>query len=86
MRGVFVWLATIAAACAFGSAAFAAAPPDVLRVATAGDDNAAPLLYADKAGLFKKSGLDVQITKMKSGAAIAAAVAGGSAIARWPTT
>lgn len=73
-----VWLALVAAACAFGSSAFAAGPPDVLRVATAGDDNAAPLLYADKAGLFKKAGLDVQITKMKSGAAIAAAVAGGS--------
>jgi len=29
-----------------------------LAVATAGDDNAAPLLYADKAGLFKKTGLD----------------------------
>jgi NitT/TauT family transport system substrate-binding protein len=56
----------------------AAALPDTIRVASAGDDNAAPLLYADKAGLFKKAGLDVQITKMKSGAAIAAAVAGGS--------
>jgi NitT/TauT family transport system substrate-binding protein len=56
----------------------AAGPPDTIRVASAGDDNAAPLLYADKAGLFKKAGLDVQITKMKSGAAIAAAVAGGS--------
>ena len=51
---------------------------DVVRVATAGDDNAVPLLYADKAGLFKKAGLDVQIQKMSSGAAIAAAVAGGA--------
>jgi NitT/TauT family transport system substrate-binding protein len=56
----------------------AAGAPDTVRVASAGDDNAAPLLYADRAGLFKKAGLDVQITKMKSGAAIAAAVAGGS--------
>jgi NitT/TauT family transport system substrate-binding protein len=51
---------------------------DVLRVATAGDDNAVPLLYADKAGLFRKAGLDVQVQKMASGAAIAAAVAGGA--------
>lgn len=37
-----------------------------------------PALYAEKAGLFKKAGLDVEITKLNSGAAIAAAVAGGA--------
>jgi NitT/TauT family transport system substrate-binding protein len=63
-------------------AVFACAAPvraaDVLHVASAGDDNVVPLLYADKAGLFRKAGLDVQIQKMNSGAAIAAAVAGGA--------
>jgi NitT/TauT family transport system substrate-binding protein len=73
-----VWLAVATAAFSLSAPVRAAGPPDTVRVATAGDDNAAPLLYADKAGLFKKAGLDVQITKMKSGAAIAAAVAGGS--------
>jgi NitT/TauT family transport system substrate-binding protein len=78
MKRVLVWLPVLVAVLAWTAAAYAAGPPDAVRVATAGDDNAAPLLYADKAGLFKKAGLDVQITKMKSGAAIAAAVAGGS--------
>ena len=55
-----------------------AAPPDTIRVASAGDDNAAPLLYADKAGLFRKAGLDVQISKMNSGSAVAVAIAGGA--------
>ena len=38
----------------------------------------APFLYADHAGLFTKAGLNVQITQMANGAAIAAAIAGGS--------
>ena len=49
-----------------------------LRIGTGTDDSATPLLYASKAGLFKKARLDVQIVKMNSGAAVAAAVAGGS--------
>ena len=78
MKRVVVWLLAVLAALLVSGVARAAGPPDTIRVATAGDDNAAPLLYADKAGLFKKAGLDVQIMKMKSGAAISAAVAGGS--------
>jgi NitT/TauT family transport system substrate-binding protein len=78
MRRVAPLVPVLVMLLAWGAPASAAGPPDVVRVATAGDDNAAPLLYADKAGLFKKANLDVQITKMKSGAAIAAAVAGGS--------
>jgi NitT/TauT family transport system substrate-binding protein len=37
-----------------------------------------PALYALKAGLFTKYGLDVELQKMNSGAAILAAIAGGS--------
>jgi NitT/TauT family transport system substrate-binding protein len=38
----------------------------------------APAIYADHAGLFAKAGLSVHLTQMNSGAAISAAVAGGS--------
>jgi NitT/TauT family transport system substrate-binding protein len=69
---------TLGIACFFGVPATGAAPLDTIRVASAGDDNAAPLLYADKAGLFRKAGLDVQISKMNSGSAVAVAIAGGA--------
>ena len=36
------------------------------------------MLYADSAGLFRKAGLNVTITKMRSGAEIVAGVVGGS--------
>lgn len=49
-----------------------------IHIGAALDDQSTPLLYAQHAGLFQKAGLDVQIARMSSGAAIAAAVAGGS--------
>jgi len=42
------------------------------------DDGLTPVLYAIKAGIFKKAGLDVTLTSAASGAALASAVAGGS--------
>ncbi len=72
---------------AFGAslAAFAGAPAFVraqsltpLAIGAALDDQSTPLLYAQKMGLFKAVGLDVQIARMSNGASIAAAVAGGS--------
>jgi NitT/TauT family transport system substrate-binding protein len=50
----------------------------LIRVGASADDATRPLLYAQQAGLFKKAGLDVEIVKLANGAAIAAAVAGGS--------
>jgi NitT/TauT family transport system substrate-binding protein len=73
-----LWLALVAGMLAAGAPASGAAPLDTLRVASAGDDNATPLLYADKAGLFRKAGIDLQFSKMNSGAAVAAAIAGGA--------
>jgi NitT/TauT family transport system substrate-binding protein len=49
-----------------------------VRIALAEGDDATPSLYAIKAGLFKKYGLDVQLTAAPSGAAGLAALAGGS--------
>jgi ABC-type nitrate/sulfonate/bicarbonate transport system substrate-binding protein len=50
----------------------------VLNVGCALDDQTTPLLYAQSAGLFAKNGLDVRIARLNSGAAIAAAIAGGT--------
>jgi NitT/TauT family transport system substrate-binding protein len=52
--------------------------PVTLRIASNAADDVTPLLYAQKNGLFAKAGLDVQIEKMNSGAAVTAAVVGGS--------
>jgi NitT/TauT family transport system substrate-binding protein len=49
-----------------------------IRVGVSTDDGARPLLYAVQSGLFKKVGLRVEIVKLANGAAIAAAVIGGS--------
>jgi NitT/TauT family transport system substrate-binding protein len=49
-----------------------------IRIGLAEGDDATPTLYALKAGLFKKYGIDAVITPLPSGAAGLAAVAGGS--------
>ena len=72
------WWLLVAGVLAAGGPAFGAAPLDTVRVASAGDDNAAPLLYADKAGLFRKAGINLQFSKMNSGSAVASAIAGGA--------
>ncbi len=56
----------------------AAAPLQTVRIQTIATDDATPILYAQKAGLFAKAGIDVQIERAGSGAAIAAAVLAGS--------
>jgi NitT/TauT family transport system substrate-binding protein len=42
------------------------------------NDDVSPILWAQQTGLFRKAGLDVTLQQNRSGAAIAAAVAGGS--------
>jgi NitT/TauT family transport system substrate-binding protein len=54
-------------------------PPLVtIRVASNAGDDVTPILYAQKTGMFAKAGLDVELDKMNSGAAVTAAVVGGS--------
>lgn len=60
------------------SAARAQATSEKILVGASSDDVVRPLLYAVDAGLFKKAGLDVELVKLNNGAAVAAAVAGGS--------
>ena len=54
------------------------AAPGKILVGASSDDVVRPLLYAVDAGLFKMAGLDVEIVKLANGAAVAAAVVGGS--------
>jgi NitT/TauT family transport system substrate-binding protein len=54
------------------------ATPMSISIGAAFDDQTTPLLYAQQAGLFAKAGLDVHVERMNSGAAIAAAVIGGT--------
>lgn len=49
-----------------------------LKVGLAEGDDATPTLYALKAGLFKKYGVNVQLIKSPNGAAALAALAGGA--------
>jgi NitT/TauT family transport system substrate-binding protein len=49
-----------------------------VRVGLSEGDDATPTLYAIKAGLFRKYGLDVQLVPLPSGAAALAALAGGA--------
>lgn len=69
------------------AATAALATPAILRaqelvpihLATPTNDTSTPAVYAIRAGLFRRVGLDVDIEGMNSGAAASAAVAGGSA-------
>jgi NitT/TauT family transport system substrate-binding protein len=55
-----------------------AAGPIPLRLAAAPDDDITPILYGQQSGLFKKAGLEINLSALGSGSATAAAVAGGS--------
>src|ERR1700733_4310772 len=60
------------------SHAWAQSTAPLIRVGTGPDDPSTPLVYADRAGLFKRAGLDVEVQKLDGSAAIGAALAGGS--------
>lgn len=76
-----VLLLTLACPCPLVAAPLETTAPHplaTLRIETIPTDNATPILYAQRAGLFAKAGIEVQIDKAGSGAAIAAAVLAGS--------
>src|SRR5665213_4227146 len=60
------------------SAQTAAPPLITVHLGATPDDDCAPILYAQKAGLFTRAGLNVILDKSRSGAAAAAAVLSGS--------
>jgi NitT/TauT family transport system substrate-binding protein len=53
--------------------------PAPITIATLINDTATAVLYAEKAGLFRKAGLNATLTVLPTGAAGQAAVAGGAA-------
>jgi len=67
------------AAVAGTTARSAAQGLETVRVLTFPSDASKQFLYPIKAGIFRKLGLDVELTGMSSGEAIIAAVVGGSA-------
>ncbi len=77
-RGAFVsGIAGSAAACALHATSFAADTLVPLRIGIAPSDGVTSVVYAKKAGLFEKAGLDVHIETQSNGAAVAAAVLSG---------
>ncbi|MGA2396064.1 MAG: hypothetical protein ABSH03_22235, partial [Candidatus Lustribacter sp.] len=83
-RGDFLKLAASATVTAAAGAPLAAAADDLKQMHVLGvpTDGVKAILYAEKAGLFRKHGIDVDIVSTGSGAAIFAAVVGGAADAR----
>ena len=73
-------LAAIALLIAFPAVRATASAQTLTTVimATPSTDDVTPALYAQKSGIFRKYGLDVQIQHMNSGAAIIAAMSGGA--------
>jgi NitT/TauT family transport system substrate-binding protein len=67
-------------AVAFGVRATPAPAQDLIAITVASPpaDDATPILYAIKAGLFRRAGLAVDFQTLSSGSAIAQAVAGGA--------
>jgi NitT/TauT family transport system substrate-binding protein len=70
------WLLVLAFALASGSPA--PAQEATIKIAAPANDTVTSALYALKAGLFKRAGLNVELNAMNSGSAVAAAVAGGA--------
>jgi NitT/TauT family transport system substrate-binding protein len=70
-------LGATAAALAFPQAA-GAQSLTTLAVAGVPEDSITPVLYGVQSGLFKRNGLDIQLSPERSGPAITAGVAGGA--------
>ena len=51
---------------------------DAIRLGIGPSDQVSPMIYARDAGLYKKYGLDVEITLMPTGSALLTALSGGS--------
>ena len=78
MRRIVRALALLATVMALSLGSVKAQERPTISVILPPSTDVAPLLYADKAGLFTKAGLNVEITQLPNGATIAAAIAGGS--------
>lgn len=77
MRIVFAFMVTAATVFSSGSSSIAQTP-EVIRIATLPIDVSAEPFYAKELGFFKAAGLDAQLTILRNGAAVTAAVLGGT--------
>jgi len=79
LRGVRLTAALAIVTVLFAPPALQAQPAlTVVTVATLNSDNSAVVYYAQELGIFKKYGIDAQISAMASGPVTAAAVTGGA--------
>jgi NitT/TauT family transport system substrate-binding protein len=79
LRGVRLGAALAIVPVIFAPPALQAQPAlTVVTVATLSSDNSAAVYYAQELGIFKKYGIDAQISAMASGPVTAAAVTGGA--------
>lgn len=77
-RRTALYLASAPIALTLRATAVRAQAREPVRVGASTDDGIWPMLYALQAGLFQKAGLDVKLTPLANGAALAAAVIGGT--------
>src|ERR1019366_9465510 len=73
-----VLLALIAALPVAATRVDAQCAEPLIRFGTGPDDQSTPLLYAAKAGIYKKYGLNVEMVRLPGATAVAAALSGGS--------
>jgi len=78
MRRLALVLAMLVFAAAFTSRPLSAQTLTAIDVASAPSEGVTPVLYAIRSGIFRGLGLDVKLTFLNNGAAVAAAVLGGT--------
>jgi NitT/TauT family transport system substrate-binding protein len=78
IRSRRVFLATAGTLCTAAPAALVAQPLARLVVGTAPTDSGMPPVIAQRTGIYRRNGLDVDLQFMNSGAALTAAVVGGT--------
>jgi NitT/TauT family transport system substrate-binding protein len=78
VRAMLAFALTALVATAGSGAANAQSKLPTVTVIASPDDAMTPVLYAKISGMFERAGLDVEITKGTGGAAVTAAVVGGS--------
>jgi NitT/TauT family transport system substrate-binding protein len=78
MLRAFAIVAVLLLASIGSSAAQTAPDVTTIRFISSPSDDLRPVLYAQSAGLFKKAGLDVEITRATSGAVVAQSVIAGA--------
>ena len=77
-RAALSALGCVLAAGARADAQSASSDVTMLRLSSSPADDTMPVLYAQQSGALRRAGLDIQLTRATSGAAVAAAVSGAS--------